>query len=545
MTSIFCLVGVVLINKKKSLPGLLATCMLNSGNIRTETYKHIYGDKETFWMGFEIVQTPYIFNVYAPGTFWKESDNISNPLQFITILEGAIGVSTNHKKNQMCSVQLMHVDHNRNPYWINGGLLHNKLHDPKKLANMQEWLIEPGTWYLGDQDMLCITAEKDHKAIRFVKQEIDAIDQALVIYSNTMDNFKKRQVKMPSQLSPWSYTSTPCDQKTYASQFEHWIKEKYPFWIHHNDYFYQQYRRELVLHLRKNKAAQYSFSGRGIVYSCHPRIFRVTAISILFLRHHGCTLPIQIWHNNELGIDDIEEFHLMKDVTVHNLADHMTFEFKRDSDKKIYAIKTGALIYSSLDEILFIDGDNFPVRDPTFLFDHPAFNETGAVFWKDFWKTRPDNPLWNVLGLDCVDEFEQESGQLLIKKSFHGVMEALSLAFFMQQRADFYFNLTPGDKDTFRLGWRLLNQPFHMVRPHVSVLGGFSACQHKFCGHSMVQYAPYWGADLYGPAPDGYVDPPEPDILFVHANSLKYRSDLDDQVVRTWFSRIQSYFFFV
>ena len=100
---------------------------------------------------------------------------------------GAIGVTSNHKRTELCSVQLFHVDHNRSPYWINGGLLFNKIYDSKKLANMKEWLIEPGVWSAGINHAFCITTDNDHEAIRFVEREIDAIEKSLVIYTNFIE----------------------------------------------------------------------------------------------------------------------------------------------------------------------------------------------------------------------------------------------------------------------------------------------------------------------------------------------------------------------
>lgn len=35
--------------------------------------------------------------------------------------------------------------------------------------------------------------------------------------------------------------------------------------------------------------------------------------------------------------------------------------------------------------MLFIDADNFAVRDPTALFHSREFNVTGALLWQDFW----------------------------------------------------------------------------------------------------------------------------------------------------------------
>lgn len=46
--------GVVVINKKRSLLGLLATCKMNDKRERDQvTYKHIHGDKEVSKMGIQ------------------------------------------------------------------------------------------------------------------------------------------------------------------------------------------------------------------------------------------------------------------------------------------------------------------------------------------------------------------------------------------------------------------------------------------------------------------------------------------------------------
>jgi len=53
----------VVIHKTKTLLGLLTTCKLNEGNIRTEVvYKVVHGDKETFWMGYDMARQHYYLN---------------------------------------------------------------------------------------------------------------------------------------------------------------------------------------------------------------------------------------------------------------------------------------------------------------------------------------------------------------------------------------------------------------------------------------------------------------------------------------------------
>ncbi|KAF7726992.1 hypothetical protein EC973_008105 [Apophysomyces ossiformis] len=98
--------GVVVIDKKKSLLGLLASCKMNDKRERDlVTYKHVHGDKETFWIGYEMVQTPYAF-VKSYGA-----------------VIGALGDAG--AADNVCGNQL-HMDANDQPWWWNGGLVRDK-----------------------------------------------------------------------------------------------------------------------------------------------------------------------------------------------------------------------------------------------------------------------------------------------------------------------------------------------------------------------------------------------------------------------------------
>ncbi|KAI8376711.1 mannosyltransferase putative-domain-containing protein [Choanephora cucurbitarum] len=99
--------GIVVMNKKKVLLGLLSTCKMNDKQERDKvSYKHVHGDKETFWIGFEMVQTPYAFVRSYGAVIGGLGD------------EGADGT--------VCGNQL-HLDTNDNrPWWWNGGLLRDK-----------------------------------------------------------------------------------------------------------------------------------------------------------------------------------------------------------------------------------------------------------------------------------------------------------------------------------------------------------------------------------------------------------------------------------
>ena len=49
-----------------------------------------------------------------------------------------------------------------------------------------------------------------------------------------------------------------------------------------------------------------------------------------------------------------------------------------------YQIKPFSILLSSFEEVLFLDADDYPVRDPSIIFDVPAYKKTGALFWPDY-----------------------------------------------------------------------------------------------------------------------------------------------------------------
>ncbi|GAN02981.1 alpha-1,3-mannosyltransferase [Mucor ambiguus] len=98
--------GIVVIDKRKGLFGLLATCKMNDKLERDRvSYRHSHGDKETFWIGFEMIQAPYAFVRSYGAVIGGLGD------------AGAAGT--------VCGNQL-HLDTNNRPWWWNGGILRDK-----------------------------------------------------------------------------------------------------------------------------------------------------------------------------------------------------------------------------------------------------------------------------------------------------------------------------------------------------------------------------------------------------------------------------------
>jgi hypothetical protein len=61
-------------------------------------------------------------------------------------------------------------------------------------------------------------------------------------------------------------------------------------------------------------------------------------------------------------------------------------------ESKVFAVQ-----HAPYEEVLFLDADNLPARDPSFLFDEPLYRQTGAVFWPDLPPTTAPSgsPTWS------------------------------------------------------------------------------------------------------------------------------------------------------
>ncbi|OLL26871.1 putative alpha-1,3-mannosyltransferase MNN14, partial [Neolecta irregularis DAH-3] len=124
--------GVVLIDKLRTMSGLLLTCHMNLKRQREQVIKPIfYGDKETFWLGYGISDTRF---------------------QFAEGYAGGIGRYRLNSTTHICSLQLLHVDESGDPLWINNSLLDFKVANDDVYARFEAWDYgaEPSSWTSDD-----------------------------------------------------------------------------------------------------------------------------------------------------------------------------------------------------------------------------------------------------------------------------------------------------------------------------------------------------------------------------------------------------------
>lgn len=153
-----------------------------------------------------------------------------------------------------------------------------------------------------------------------------------------------------------------------------------------------------------------------------------------------------------------------------------------------YQLKTAAVMNSRFAEPLLLDSDNIPIVDPESLYESSTYKEYNTLFWPDIARTRPNNPMWAITNTECrMDEYEQESGQLIVNK--HIFFYHLQLAsWFNNNHSDYYNEFMLGDKDLFRFAWHALKTKYGFPPKWLTSVGTLS--DGFYCGHSFAQHHP-------------------------------------------------------
>ena len=251
------------------------------------------------------------------------------------------------------------------------------------------------------------------------------------------------------------------------------------------------------------------FQGRGIVTCAGgPRFFTCAWVLVRVLRDVVKTdLPIQVWHRGAAEIDPLMRALLER----HNVevVDACAIASTHPPSHR-WALKPFAILHSGFREVLFLDADNVPVVDPAWLLDAAPYRETGAIFWPDLKPVPAESPIWEICRVPYREEPSFESGQMVLDKE--RCWKALLLTMHLNEHAGFYYQYVNGDKDTFHMAWRFLNQSYSMVPyPPQQMAGahrdtlffyiGIALGQRDFDGRMILQHRNWPKFILYGKNP--------------------------------------------
>ncbi|KAJ6260415.1 hypothetical protein Dda_4641 [Drechslerella dactyloides] len=199
--------GVVVVDKWRHFVAMLLVTRMNGpdrdGNESkgiVGVYDMVYGDKETFWLGWELVgDTDYAFHKGNAGIMGelKKQDPITTTTTSTADAEAATPTTDDEEvptpaatKHTICAPQLLHLDLDGRPLWFNGWILSNKFDDKKHKANNFQRFIsetpepkdknsdEPDQWKLKQNNICCLTS---HESFEFSEEEKSALQMIMDI----------------------------------------------------------------------------------------------------------------------------------------------------------------------------------------------------------------------------------------------------------------------------------------------------------------------------------------------------------------------------
>ena len=132
------------------------------------------------------------------------------------------------------------------------------------------------------------------------------------------------------------------------------------------------------------------FEGRGIVLlGGNGKTLELIQITLRMLRELNCRLPVEVWHlPGELTVGDTIMLQELGATPRDFGGADVLFSMKEIKGReKNFQLKVAAWVNSAFEEIIGLDSDVMPIRDPTYLFETDVYRRTGQIFWPDWWKT--------------------------------------------------------------------------------------------------------------------------------------------------------------
>ena len=99
-------------------------------------------------------------------------------------------------------------------------------------------------------------------------------------------------------------------------------------------------------------------------------------VALRALRRLGCPLQVECWCLNEHEIDPA----FLKLVSLSGVSYRIASQESVNEERPTHGweLKAYALVHSVFDQVILLDADNVPGRNPEFLLETPQFKETGA-----------------------------------------------------------------------------------------------------------------------------------------------------------------------
>jgi alpha 1,2-mannosyltransferase len=240
---------------------------------------------------------------------------------------------------------------------------------------------------------------------------------------------------------------------------------------------------------------------RGVVMSAGGNYFGMAITAIRMLRRSGSELPVEIFIDTRDDYDEdlCDEILPLLNAKCLVMDDVWSAAGSKPFFHK-YQFKVFALLFSSFEDILFLDADAFAAFSPDSLFDTEPYLTTGLVTWPDFWISTTSKHFYHIAGIDETSLTVRrcgESGIMLYSKRLHA-QSLLLAAYYNYYGPSYYYPLLSqgaqgeGDKETFLHAALALGKPFYDVKTPVGVMGSWRNGQFRSAGMKQADPVEDW-----------------------------------------------------
>lgn len=204
-------------------------------------------------------------------------------------------------------------------------------------------------------------------------------------------------------------------------------------------------------------------TGKSIVTTAYDKDFPSAYILLSELKRFDIKIPVEVFYGegelSEKNLKILEKFNI--ELRKIDMPKPFIDQYKH---KQGWGSKVYAILNSKYEENLWIDSDNFPIKDPTFLFDDIEYLEKGSLFWRDIMSVdRADmfssnSIVWKFFGVPNNDSELFESGQFLINKD-----KCWKELFLVKHYTDMGNKIRPsyydfgGDKDCWKFAFQYID----------------------------------------------------------------------------------------
>lgn len=272
------------------------------------------------------------------------------------------------------------------------------------------------------------------------------------------------------------------------------------------------------------------FSGDGIVLSGGGEYFAGAMVAIAQIRESGSKLPIELLVNTEKEYDadlcaNLKKTFNAKCVVIER---EIGSELLKKLNLTKFQLKILGLLVTSFDNVISLDADNMPLKNPDALLTSPAFLKTRFLLWPDLWQRTISPKYYEIArlgygqpvrrhGINNQDQGKDyfgkkpeevhfhdldglpsavstETGQMVFSKREHFRSLYLSLYYNIYGESHYwrmFFQGSPGggDRDTFVPALHVFNEPYAVVGKS-TWLAGFHQPDGFFQETTIVQYDP-------------------------------------------------------